>query len=188
MKQKLYAYIDESGQDTKGAIFIVSVLVLENGREKIQNYLEIIERQSQKKNIKWHKAKFAFRQRYIKEIIKLEELTNTIFFEVFSDSKKYIELTSYTTAKAILKRAHEDYIVTIFIDGLRKQELETFKRGLKDLQIKTRKVRGIKKEENDVFIHLVDAICGLVRDAHEGEKWAQSLVQQFKEKQLLFEL
>ena len=38
-KQKLYAYVDESGQDTKGSMFVVSVLVLEEERETVLQQL-----------------------------------------------------------------------------------------------------------------------------------------------------
>ena len=41
-KKKLYAYVDESGQDTKGLVFVVSVLILEKEREEISEELEKI--------------------------------------------------------------------------------------------------------------------------------------------------
>ena len=39
MTQKLYCYVDESGQDTGGKIFIVSVVVTKTEKEKEQSRL-----------------------------------------------------------------------------------------------------------------------------------------------------
>lgn len=118
-KRKLYAYIDESGQDTKGAIFVVSVLILEEEREMIKEDLEEIERQSGKKNAKWNKARPEFRRKYIEAASQLEKLKGRIFFDIFSDTKKYIELTSFAAAKAILKKSGKDkYKVTVFVDAI----------------------------------------------------------------------
>lgn len=188
--QKIYCYVDESGQDTKGTLFIVSVLVLTKEKENIISKLEIIENQSKKKNIKWHKAKYSYRKNYIEELIKLKELQNSIFFEIFNNGKNYIEFTSYATAKAILKKSKgKDYKTTIFVDGLKKAEIKKFTKGLRDLRIKIRKIRGVRKEENNIFIRLVDSICGLVRDSkQDNNEWAKNAFTKLKNNNILKEL
>jgi len=187
--KKLYAYVDESGQDTKGLVFVVSILILEEERDFVCQELERIEAETGKKNVKWNKSRHEFRKAYIEEIIKIEKLKKGIFFDTFSDTKKYIELTSFATAKAILKKTDKDeYKVTIFIDGFRKKEIEIFSRGLRDLRISTKKIRGVKKDENNAFIRLVDAICGLVRDANEKNEWAMKALTKLKKEKLVSEL
>jgi len=176
-KKKFYAYVDESGQDTKGTLFVVSVLILENELKEICEELEMIETETKKRNMKWNKAHHEFRKAYIEKISKTEKLRGKIFFETFGGTKQYIELTSFATAKAILKKTNKiDYKVTIFVDGFKKKEVEIFSKGLRDLNIRTRKIRGVKKDENNVFIRLVDAICGLVRDSEDGNEWARRIV------------
>ena len=175
-KKKLYAYVDESGQDTRGLIFVVSVLILENELDVVCTELEKVEFESKKKNVKWNKSHYAFRKAYIEGILKMEKIKGKIFFEIFSDTKKYIELTSFATAKAILKKTgNGEYKVTVFVDGFKKKEIEIFSRGLRDLKIRTRKIRGVKKDENNAFIRLVDAICGLVRDTEDEDSWAKKI-------------
>ncbi len=182
-KKKLYAYVDESGQDTKGFIFVVSILILEDEVGSICDELEKVEIESGKNNTKWNKSRHEFRKAYIEGILKTENLKNRIFFEMFSDTKKYIELTSFATAKAILKKSgDEDYKVTVFVDGFKKKEIEIFSRGLRDLRIRTRKIRGIKKDENNAFIRLVDSICGLIRDSEDGNEWAKKATSKLKKK------
>lgn len=174
--KKLYAYVDESGQDTKGFVFVVSILILEDEMNNICDELEKIEIESGKKNTKWNKSRHEFRKAYIEKILKMKKLKGKIFFEMFSDAKKYIELTSFATAKAILKKSgKENYKVTVFVDGFKKKEVEIFSRGLRDLNIKTRKIRGVKKDENNAFIRLVDTICGLIRDNEDGDDWAMKV-------------
>ena len=188
-KQKIYAYVDESGQDTKGLVFVVSVLIMEREREALADELEKIEKESGKNNLKWHKAKYEFCREYIAGVSRLDILRRKIFFEVFSDTKKYLELTSYATAKAILKKSGGDYKATVFVDGLRKKELAIFTKGLRDLKIKTKKIRGVKKDENNVFIRLVDAVCGLIRDAYDDKNiWAKGAVEKLKKKGISEEL
>lgn len=50
--QRLFAYVDESGQDTNGTLFVVGVVILEDERDNILKELERIEDESGKKNIK----------------------------------------------------------------------------------------------------------------------------------------
>lgn len=74
------------------------------------------------------------------------------------------------------------------IDGFRKTEVTKFKAQLKPSVKIPVKVSGVKKDENNVFIRLVDSICGLVRDAKEGEKWSIEAVRRLKNKDILVEL
>lgn len=188
-KRKLCAYVDESGQDTKGLLFVVSVLILEEEKEMICAELEKIESESGKKNSKWNKARPEFRRKYIESIAGLEKLKNRLFYDIFSDTKKYVEMTSFATAKAILKKAGNDkYTATIFVDGFKKKEIDVFSRGFRDLHIRTRKIRGVKRDENSAFIRLVDAICGLVRDMNDGQEWAKKAIGKLKMERVLNEL
>ena len=171
--QKLYAYVDESGQDTKGRMFVVGVVVLEKEYDQILKELHQIEEKSRKRVKKWNKAPYNYRKAYFEGITKSNAFRNSLFFETFTNSNKYIEMTSYATAKAILKKVVDnDYSATIFIDGFRKREVEIFIQGLRDLHIRRHKVRGVRNEESESFILLADALCGLIRDADGGDEWA----------------
>ena len=98
-------------------------------------------------------------------------------------------MTSFATAKAILKKSgKDDYKVTVFVDGFKKKEIEIFSKGLRDLNIRTRKIRGVKKDENNAFIRLVDAICGLVRDKEDGNEWAGKITAKLIKEKYIREL
>lgn len=187
-RKKLYAYVDESGQDTNGLFFLVSILLVEEERETLRSELEAIETQTRKKNIKWHKARPLFRQAYIEAITRLSGLRHSIFFDRFKDSKEYLGLTAFATAKAILKKAKDTYTVTVYVDGLNRKEATAFTKALRDLHIHTRRVRGVRKDENDACIRLADAVGGLVRDAYEKSPWASSMLKRLRESGVIAEL
>ena len=67
-KQKIYAYVDESGQDTAGRLFVVGVLVLENELAELIKQLEQIEAKTKKRNFKWNRAHYLYRRAYIEEL------------------------------------------------------------------------------------------------------------------------
>lgn len=73
----------------------------------------------------------------------------------------------------------------MYVDALKDSDQPKLKRQLRpSVKIPTQ-VRGVRREENNAFIRLVDAICGLVRDADEGEDWADEMVQRLKRKGIL---
>ena len=67
-KQKLYAYVDESGQDTQGAMFLVSVVVAGEARDAARKALQDIERASGKRARKWTRARVRERVAYMNSV------------------------------------------------------------------------------------------------------------------------
>jgi hypothetical protein len=110
-----------------------------------------------------------------------------IFFETFSGRKDYLPLTAQAAADA-LQKLQPDRAV-IYVDGLRKTQIPKFQRYLKpSLRGVRTEVRGVRKEENNAFIRLVDAMCGLVRDAHYGHEWSQNTLRTLMKKGIIREI
>lgn len=51
-KQKLYCYVDETGQDTEGDLFVVSLVVTGDERDELLKLCESIEKKSGKGKFK----------------------------------------------------------------------------------------------------------------------------------------
>jgi hypothetical protein len=187
-KQNLYAYVDESGQDTEGLLFVVGIVVLEEERDRLSQWLEKLEARTQKGPAKWHKSRHEFRQAYVEALAAAPGLSQRIFVSLFQNTRQYQELTALTTAKAVLKRARPPYKVTIFVDGLSATAVVGFTRTLRGLHIQTRKVRGVRKEESSALIRLADAVCGLVRDFHEQVPWAVGAFEALKAARIVEEI
>jgi hypothetical protein len=166
--QKLYCYVDESGQDTEGRLFLVSVLLTSSEREKLRGKLREIEQISGKGTRKWTKSTRKQCAQYMEAVISNNAFVNTLFYSKYQDTRAYIDLTILTTAKAVLARAKPPYQTTIFVDGLNRPERHRFAAGLRRLDVRVGKVRGIRGQ-SDELIRLADAVAGFVRDCLQGE-------------------
>ncbi len=175
--QAIYAFVDETGQDTKGEIFIVSVVVTDEEHDRINEALTDIEQRSNKRLDKWRKARFKTRLAYLQSVIANPLFTNAIFFSHYTASLAYFELTVETTARAIQYKAAAAQPATIVVDGLSGQSIDRFKKSLRQRNINARKVRGVR-DESEPLIRLADAIAGFVRDFIEGKAYAAEYYEQ----------
>ncbi|MFH1354513.1 MAG: DUF3800 domain-containing protein [bacterium] len=183
-KKTLYAHVDESGQETVGLFFVVGV-VLTGKREDITRRLEAVEALSKKSNIKWSKANWRYRRDYIEGIANLADLKGAIFYETFHAGTNYRELTANATANAARqKRGYST--LSVYVDGLRRNEVNDFKRYLKP-SIKPVRivVHGVRKDENNALIRLADVVCGLVSDVNDGDDWSVRAINKLKKNGLL---
>ena len=185
-KQKLYAYVDESGQDTKGELFLVAVVVTESDRDALRQHLAEIERVSGKNERKWTKTPRQERQLYIERVLAMRDPRQQLFFSSYRDSQAYVDLSILSTAKALNSAVHGSYEATIFVDGLGRTERHRFAAGLRKLRISVRKVRGAR-DDSDEFIRLADAVAGFVRDALEGNENLARLLNEARQNDVIRE-
>lgn len=171
-KQKLYCYVDETGQDTMGKIFIVSVVIVEKDREKIEEELIKIEKDSKKGKTKWQKTKFYQRESYINQVCKLNELKKSIYYSKYDHTIIFYELITYAVTKVIFDKASDNYQANIIIDGLPRSLENKLSVSFRKMRVKTNKVKGAR-DESSALIRLADALSGLIRDSYENQKWAK---------------
>jgi hypothetical protein len=165
---KRHVYVDETGQDTKGKLFIVATVVLSEIDDTC-TACEKIEALSGKAISKWGKTRPAIRLIYIREILKTTLLMGTLRFAVFSDSKDYDAMTVETIARALGKATIPKTKTRIYVDALSKAKRREYAQLLRQSGIQTDEVRGIERDESNALIRLADAIAGFVRDALETE-------------------
>jgi hypothetical protein len=70
-----------------------------------------------------------------------------------------------------------EYRATILVDALEGKGSQILGARMRQLGANIRKVRGIRREENDPLLRLADAVCGLVRHAYEGNEEMQRIMQ-----------
>ncbi|MCL4831384.1 MAG: hypothetical protein KJZ86_03050 [Caldilineaceae bacterium] len=73
MIQKRYCYVDESGQDTQGQLFIVAVVIVGEERKLLQQTCLEIEALSRKGTRKWARSNSIRRQAYINDPLNRSE-------------------------------------------------------------------------------------------------------------------
>lgn len=169
-RPKLYCYVDETGQDTVGELFIVSVVVTDSSRDGLVAILEDIEATSGKGRVKWMKVRGRQRVDYIGAVLSNPAFKGKLYFASYKGSKSYMALTVLSTAKAILKAEPLRHPVVVYVDGLPKARLRWFGVELRHLSVRTSKIVGVRREEADALIRLADACCGFVRAALSGEQ------------------
>lgn len=177
MPQKFFCYVDESGQDTQGKLFIVSIVVATWERDQLIQVCETIEQKTSKGRVKWIKTSYSQRLAYIQNIVSTPIFQRKLNFGVYHNTRDYSTLTTQAIAQALNATGETDYKATILIDGLPRTQERLVGNQLHHLGVHTKKVRGVKKDENDALIRLADAVCGLVRAATEGQAAMQTLLE-----------
>ncbi len=168
-RKRFYCYVDETGQDTEGDIFVVTVVIPEI-RDKILEYLEKIEIQSGKEKFKWGKADPVKRFTYIETILNQRKYQLKIYFSFYGNTKEYKTLTILTIFKAIHSiQDFKNHKFIISVDALGEKDRRFYGSELHKLGIPSRQVKGIRREESNALIRLADSMCGFVRDILEEE-------------------
>ena len=185
-KQKLYCYVDETGQDTKGELFVVSVVIAASDRDALAVQLDIIEQETRKGRVKWMLTKPSNRVAYIDRVLSTPAFIGTLNYAVYRCSSDHLQNTIQATARAI--EVHAGATATVLVDGLQKSLVHQFGTQLHRMGIRTRKVRGIRREEADALMRLADAVCGFVRAAISGRTELAELFEKAKREGYLREV
>lgn len=163
--QKVYCFVDESGQDTLGSFFVVATLVVKNEKEKIEKQIEDLEKETGKRKAKWNKAVHSERIDFVTKLISNKSIKGNLYYSLF-EGIGYDFFTILSIAKVInqidLKVKQK---IAIYVDGLTKNKALKYTVELRKLGVKNCRVKGVRKDENNVFIRIVDSIAGFTRYA-----------------------
>ena len=117
--QKLYTFIDESGQDTRGAFFVVATVLTAENHERVRQSLERLERASGKGRRKWMKATPRQRLAYLTAVLQLPALHGRLFAAHFTETTTYLPcILTTVTAAVTAGAAGRPARATVLIDGL----------------------------------------------------------------------
>lgn len=191
IKQKLYCYVDETGQDTKGELFIVVALVTGKEKNELETFLEKTETLSGKGKRKWIKSRDKEKNEYLKLALVPNHLKGKIFYRIQENTKAYEAQTIIAIEQALRQyiSVHKitDYKATIVIDGLNETVGLRVGSALRRAGIKTRRVRG-EKDESNALLRLTDMVAGLIREKQKGETNSSKLTKKLEKEGVLNEL
>jgi hypothetical protein len=177
--QKLYCFVDETGQDTEGNFFLVVVVISEASfKEDVEEKLEDIEWRSRKGKRKWKNTKQRRKIAYMHGLFSVRELVGNLFYASYRNTREYLAQIIVTIAQAVFSKVEveRDYRLTVYVDGLNFAERKRLSTGLGRLHIVRRKVQGLD-DESSSFIRLADALCGFLRDHEEGAGYTEEIYQ-----------
>lgn len=191
MATKLYCYVDETGQDTQGNLFIVVALVVEEERIELEKFLEQVEQKSGKGKRKWINTRLKEKEKYLAYALTPDKFKEKIFYCIQHNTKAYEEQTVITIEQSIRNyistQKITNYKAIIVIDGLPKQAEKRVGAALRRARIKTRKVRG-ERDQSNALLRLTDMVAGCVREAAEGEVTYTKLTKKLEKEHILNEL
>ena len=185
----IYCYVDESGQDTQGDFFSVSVIMVNTVqlRDEGERRLLSVERGTGKGIEKWTNTNYVKKENYLRAITDLIELKNCIFYAIHIDTRDYISSTVDTIVQSIRQYVTDRYRVMIMIDGLDKKTVRGIAKRLKQEGVVCRKVRGVR-DESSAWIRLADAIAGFSRHAYENKPYTLNLYHEMQQRGFLIQL
>ena len=166
-QQRIDLYVDESGQDTRGRLFNVAVIAIEDS-DRFRQLCESAEEISGKGNTKWGKADKNKRLIYLSTVIQHAASCNVkLFYNVFRKTTDYDAATIEGIAKSIRVLRPSGFRVYVYVDGLTKTKRGDYKTHLRKFSCPVRKVSGIRRDESEPLIRLADAVAGASRDLLE---------------------
>lgn len=158
--KRIDLYVDESGQDTRGKLFVVAGIAVENSDE-LREFCESLEKTSGKGKLKWGHAQREKRLVYLRTIISEgSSFGLVLFYSVFRHTTDYDSATIEGIARIIHTLKHSSHHVYVYIDGLAKIKRGNYKTRLRRLGCPVKKVSRIRKDENEPLIRLSDALAG----------------------------
>jgi hypothetical protein len=166
--QKLYCYVDETGQDVPSTVFIVVAVVSAEEQERLRERLVQIEGVAGTGRRKWHKSRPARRLRYLELTLQSGLFGNGVFFGVYPKPIPYFFPMVDVLEKAIkAKAADHPYIARIFVDGIDRKKGDELTRSLRGRRVSMEPVRS-RRDESEPLIRLADMWAGCIRAALEG--------------------
>jgi len=185
--QKLYCYVDETGQDTKSEFFIVVTVVSDKNQEQLRRQLSDIEEVAQTHQLKWHKTEQRRRIKYLSLILERNIAKELVYTARYQKPIPYFFPIIDVLEKAIKKAARGNYQARIYVDGIDRKKAMELTNALRATGISLRMVKGCR-DESEPIIRLADMWAGCIRSALFGHKDAQDIVKRAKEESYLREL
>jgi hypothetical protein len=186
-KQKLYVYVDETGQDAGSNIFIVAAVIAWDDIEMLRSILLALEQDIKVGSKKWHKLRHASRVEFMNAFLREQYEHIQIYFGRFPKP-----IPSFFPTLEVIQKSLVDFPDTvqaiINIDGL---DVVSAKKMTNALRTKHRHLKLVKgpKDESEVLIRLADRWAGVLRLAYvENSKDCQELVARARKKALLKEI
>lgn len=175
-QQKLFCYVDETGQDDRSQAFIVVTVISDSVQTELKEALLQFERQTKMRAKKWHKSRKEEREAFMEMLVERRLAAGGIFFGQYQKPIPFFLPMLETLTSAILSVATENYQAIVYVDGIDRKKSQELTNALRVKGIKTKQVRSAR-DESEPLIRLADRWAGCIRASAEGSKQAELLVR-----------
>ena len=144
--QKLYCYVDESGQDPKSEVFVVVAIVSAKNQAQVKKELTDIEDIAETHKLKWHKTRHDRKMRYLSLVINRKIAAGDVYTAHYQKPIPY-----FFPLIDLLEKARE------------------LTNALRVSGISLRMIKGCR-DESEPLIRLADMWAGCMRSALLGQR------------------
>lgn len=188
MKQKLYCYVDESGQDAGSRFFVVvAVLVFAEQRITLQDKLVVMEDAAQTGRRKWNNLRHNRRLAYLNSLLNQNIGNKKVFFARYKKPIPYFFPVIEILEKSINQVGDNYLTARVYVDGINKTVARALTNALRSRGISLNMIRG-KRDENEPLIRLADIWAGCIRSALLQKTDAQEILKRAQEDHYLVEI
>lgn len=165
MKQKLYCYVDESGQDVTSKFFtVVAVLVFAEERMTMQDRLVALEDAARTGRRKWNNLRHNRRLEYLRSLLNQNIGNKKVFFARYKKPIPYFFPVIEILEKSIQQVSGNGVTARVYVDGTNKTVAAALTNALRARGISLTMIKG-KRDESEPLIRLADMWAGCIRSA-----------------------
>lgn len=181
--QKIYCYVDETGQDIGSDFAIVN----DKDQELLRCNLMEIESQTKIGKRKWHKTQTERNMQYLQVILKKEIGKGEVYFGHYKKPIPYFLPMLEILEKSIQDKIKGNYKAIVYVDGIDKKKAMELTNALRVRKIKLELVRSVR-DESEPLIRMADRWAGCVRGAFLGKKEEKEIFDRAKNKNYLHKI
>lgn len=178
-KQKLYCYVDETGQDARSEVYVVVAVVSEDEQDELRQQIVKSEQESGIGIRKWHSASHDRRLKFLQIVLQQRIGKGDVFYSLYKKPIPYFLPMLDLVVKAIRAKARDAYQTRVYVDGIDRKKARELTGALRVEGISLGMVRG-RRDESEPVIRLADRWAGCVRAALEGNGEAKVIIGQAK--------
>ncbi len=173
--QKLYCYVDESGQDPQSTFFVVVAVVSDQHQDDLREKLSAIERNARTGFRKWHKSQAKRRLRYLKSVLDQQVATGGVFFGHYQKPVPYFFPMLDVLEQALKQQSKGQYSARVYVDGIDRKKAAELTNALRSRGLSLGFVKS-RRDESEPVIRLADMWAGCIRAALLGRSEEQRLL------------
>ena len=158
--QKIYCYVDESGQDAGAEYFVVVVVVSEGDQSHVREQFVSIEKETNVGQRKWHKSRRDRSRAYLQRV--LDGRCVIIYAGWYRKPLPYFFPILHIIEEALQRQERNQYRARIFIDGIDRKKALEMTNALRLRGVVFDGIRG-RRDESEPLIRCADRWAGYIR-------------------------
>lgn len=186
--QKLYCYVDESGQDVTSKFFIVvAVVVSVEERLVLQDKLVILEDAARTGRRKWNNLQHHRRLEYLTRLLNQNTGAKKVFFARYKKPIPYFFPVIEILEKSIKQAGGNNVTARVYVDGINQTVATALTNALRSKGVSLNMVKG-RRDESEPLIRLADMWAGCIRSTLLQKTDAQEIFTRAQKENYLIEL